>query len=42
MTTVRSAVALLTRFPVATADTDAPGAAAFGLELLVWAAGAVG
>jgi adenosylcobinamide-GDP ribazoletransferase len=31
VTTVRSAVALLTRFPVATADTDAPGAAAFGL-----------
>ena len=28
---MRSAVALLTRFPVATADTDAPGAAAFGL-----------
>jgi adenosylcobinamide-GDP ribazoletransferase len=31
MSTVRSAVALLTRFPVATAETDAPGAAAFGL-----------
>lgn len=31
MSAVRSAVALLTRFPVATAETDAPGAAAFGL-----------
>ena len=31
MSTVRSAFALLTRFPVATAETDAPGAAAFGL-----------
>ena len=31
MSTVRSAVALLTRFPVATATTDTPGAAAFGL-----------
>jgi adenosylcobinamide-GDP ribazoletransferase len=28
---MRSAVALLTRFPVATEETDAPGAAAFGL-----------
>ena len=42
MTTVRSAVALLTRFPVATADTDAPGAAAFGLVgTVVGAAGAI-
>ena len=31
MSTVRSAVALLTRVPVATAATDTPGAAAFGL-----------
>lgn len=31
MSSVRSAVALLTRLPVATAETDAPGAAAFGL-----------
>jgi adenosylcobinamide-GDP ribazoletransferase len=31
VTAVRSAVALLTRFPVASADTDSPGAAAFGL-----------
>jgi adenosylcobinamide-GDP ribazoletransferase len=31
MSSVRSAVALLTRFPVATAETDTPGAAAFGL-----------
>jgi adenosylcobinamide-GDP ribazoletransferase len=31
MSAVRSAVALLTRFPVATAETDTPGAAAFGL-----------
>ena len=31
MSAVRSAVALLTRFPVATAATDMPGAAAFGL-----------
>lgn len=31
MSAVRSAVALLTRFPVATAETDAPGAAAFGI-----------
>jgi adenosylcobinamide-GDP ribazoletransferase len=31
MSAVRSAVALLTRFPVATAETDSPGAAAFGL-----------
>ena len=31
MSTMRSAVALLTRFPVATAATDTPGAAAFGL-----------
>ena len=42
MSTVRSAVALLTRFPVATGDTDAPGAAAFGLVgALVGAAGAI-
>ena len=42
MSTVRSAVALLTRFPVATADTDAPGAAAFGLVgALVGLAGAI-
>src|SRR4051812_49441050 len=31
MSTVRSALALLTRFPVATATTDTPGAAAFAL-----------
>ena len=31
MSAVRSAVALLTRVPVATAETDGPGAAAFGL-----------
>jgi adenosylcobinamide-GDP ribazoletransferase len=31
MSTVRSAVALLTRIPVATPETDTPGAAAFGL-----------
>jgi adenosylcobinamide-GDP ribazoletransferase len=31
MSSVRSAVALLTRLPVATAETDSPGAAAFGL-----------
>lgn len=31
MSSVRRAVALLTRFPVATAETDTPGAAAFGL-----------
>ena len=42
MTAVRSAVALLTRFPVATADTDAPGAAAFGLVgAIVGVAGAI-
>ena len=42
MATVRSAVALLTRFPVATGDTDAPGAAAFGLVgALVGVAGAI-
>ena len=31
MSSIRSAVALLTRVPVATAETDTPGAAAFGL-----------
>ena len=31
MSTVRNAVAFLTRFPVANATSDAPGAAAFGL-----------
>jgi adenosylcobinamide-GDP ribazoletransferase len=31
MSAVRSALALLTRFPVATADTDTPGAAAFAI-----------
>ena len=42
MATVRSAVALLTRFPVATGDTDAPGAAAVGLGgALVGVAGAI-
>ena len=42
VSTVRSAVALLTRFPVATADTDAPGAAAFGVVgALVGVAGAI-
>jgi adenosylcobinamide-GDP ribazoletransferase len=42
VSTVRSAVALLTRFPVATADTEGPGAAAFGLVgALVGVAGAV-
>ena len=42
MSTVRSAVALLTRFPVATADTHAPGVAAFGLVgALVGVAGAI-
>lgn len=42
MSTVRSAVALLTRFPVATGETDTPGAAAFGLVgALVGAAGAI-
>jgi adenosylcobinamide-GDP ribazoletransferase len=42
MSTVRNAVALLTRFPVATAETDQPGVAAFGLVgALVGLAGAV-
>lgn len=42
VTTVRSAIALLTRFPVATAATDTPGAAAFGLVgALVGVAGAI-
>jgi adenosylcobinamide-GDP ribazoletransferase len=31
MSSIRSAVALLTRVPLATAETDTPGAAAFGL-----------
>lgn len=42
MSTVRSAVALLTRLPVATAETEGPGAAAFGLVgALVGGAGAI-
>lgn len=42
VSTVRNAVALLTRFPTASIGTDAPGAAAFGLVgALVGAAGAV-
>jgi hypothetical protein len=42
VSTVRSAVALLTRFPIATADTDASGVAAFGLiGAIVGVAGAI-
>ena len=42
MSTVRNAVALLTRFPVASQETDAPGVAAFGfVGALVGLAGAV-